>query len=66
MTNAVYALIGLWVLLPTVFFILLRWDKRQRAKWVKFSCACGRPSYMSEPMYTHSPQGCGPQREMIG
>jgi hypothetical protein len=32
MNRAAYVLIGLWVLLPTVFYVMLRLDKRKRER----------------------------------
>lgn len=65
MNRAAYVLIGLWVLLPTVFYVMLRLDKRKpKTKRVTFSCACGNPRYMPEP-YMHSQDHCQPLREMV-
>lgn len=68
MNRAVYLLIGLWVLLPTVFYVMLRIEERKQerptSKRIKFSCSCGDPQYMPEP-YLHGKDRCYPAREMV-
>ena len=68
-SRAVYVLIGLWVLLPTVFYVIMQIEERRdmkksKAKRIKFSCACGNPRYMPEP-YMHGQDHCQPLREMV-